>query len=140
MMNKKIVIAIVALVALVGIFLGIFFLTKPETQQGAKQITVIVVHKDGTQKTFTYHTDEEYLDKVLIAEGLMEGHDDQYGLVIDKVDGEAAIWDVDKAYWSLYIGEEYMDVLADGVWENTYIPHRYTDRLRYLCLHVRFRL
>ena len=85
MMNKKIVIAIVALVALVGIFLGIFFLTKPETQQGAKQITVIVVHKDGTQKTFTYHTDEEYLDKVLIAEGLMEGHDDQYGLVIDKV-------------------------------------------------------
>ncbi len=107
MMNKKIVIAIVALVALVGIFLGIFFLTKPETQQGAKQITVIVVHKDGTQKTFTYHTDEEYLDKVLIAEGLMEGHDDQYGLVIDKVDGEAAIWDVDKAYWSLYIGEEY---------------------------------
>ena len=107
MMNKKIVIAIVALVALVGIFLGIFFLTKPETQQGAKQITVIVVHKDGTQKTFTYHTDEEYLDKVLIAEGLMEGHDDQYGLVVDKVDGEAAIWDVGKADWSLYIGEEY---------------------------------
>lgn len=106
-MNKKMILAIVALVAVVGILLGVYFLTRPETQQGAKEITVTVVHKDGTEKTFTYHTDEEYLDKVLIAEGLMEGHDDQYGMVIDKVDGEAAVWEVDKAYWSLYIGEEY---------------------------------
>ena len=51
-MNKKIIIAIVALVAVIGIFLGIFFLTRPETQQGAKEITVIVVHNDGTEKTF----------------------------------------------------------------------------------------
>ena len=106
-MDKKIVIALVALVAVVGIFLGVFFLTRPETQQGSKEFTVIVVHKDGTQKTFTYRTDEEFLDKALLAEGLMEGHEDQYGLVIDKVDGEAAIWNVDQAYWSLYIGEEY---------------------------------
>ena len=106
-MDKKIVIALVALVAVIGIFLGVFFLTRPETQQGSKEFTVIVVHKDGTQKTFTYRTDEEYLDKALLAEGLMEGHEDQYGMVIDKVDGEAAIWDVDQAYWSLYIGEEY---------------------------------
>ena len=105
-MNKKTILAIVALVALIGIFLGVYVLTRPETQQGSKTITVIVVHKDGTEKTFTYHTDEEYLDKVLIARGLMEGHEDQYGLVIDKVDGEAAIWETDKAYWSLYIGEE----------------------------------
>ena len=96
-MDKKIVIALVALVAVIGIFLGVFFLTRPETQQGSKEFTVIVVHKDGTQKTFTYRTDEEYLDKALLAEGLMEGHEDQYGMVIDKVDGEAAIWDVDQA-------------------------------------------
>ena len=106
-MDKKIVIALVALVAVIGIFLGVFFLTRPETQQGSKEFTVIVVHKDGTQKTITYRTDEEYLDKALLAEGLMEGHEDQYGMVIDKVDGEAAIWNVDQAYWSLYIGEEY---------------------------------
>ena len=106
-MKKNSLVALAACVLLVAAMLTVYFVTRPETQQGAKQITVIVVHKDGTQKTFTYHTDEEYLDKVLIAEGLMEGHDDQYGLVIDKVDGEAAIWDVDKAYWSLYIGEEY---------------------------------
>ena len=106
-MNKKMIIAIVALVAVIGILAGVYFLAKPQTQQGAKEITVVVIHKDGTEKSFTYHTDEEYLDKVLLAEGLMEGHEDQYGLVIDKVDGETAIWDVDKAYWSLYIGDTY---------------------------------
>ena len=106
-MNKKIVLAIVALVAVIGIFLGVYFATRPETQQGAKEISVVVVYKDGTQKTFTYHTDEEYLDKVLLSEGLIEGYTGQYGFVIEKVDGQAAIWETDSAYWSLYIGEEY---------------------------------
>ncbi len=106
-MNKKIILAIAALVAVIGIFLGIYIATRPETQAGAKEITVVVVHKDGTEKTFTYHTDEEFLDKVLIAEGLIEGYTGEYGFVIEKVDGEAAIWATDSAYWSLYIGEEY---------------------------------
>ena len=27
--------------------------------------------------------------------------------MIETVDGEAAIWATDSAYWSLYIGQEY---------------------------------
>ena len=107
MQNKKLVISVVALVLVIALFAGIYFATRPTTQQGAKTITVIVVHKDKTEKTFTYHTDEEYLDQVLLTEGLIEGYESQYGLVVEKVDGEAAIWETDSAYWSLYIGEEY---------------------------------
>lgn len=107
MKNKKLVLAVVALVAVIAILAGVYFATRPETSQGAKEFTVTVVHKDGTEKTFTYHTDEEYLDKVLIAEGLIEGYNDDYGFVVEKVDGEAAIWNTDNAYWSLYVGEEY---------------------------------
>lgn len=103
--NTKIILAIVALVAVVGIFLGVYFATRPQAQEGEKEITVVVVHKDGTEKTFTYHTDEEYLDKVLLTEGLIEGYEDQYGLVIEKVDGEEAIWNVHNAFWSLYVGD-----------------------------------
>lgn len=106
-MNKKIILAIVALVAVIGILLGVYFATRPETQQGTKQITVLVIHKDGTEKTFTYHTDEEYLDKVLLTEGLIEGYEGEFGFVIEKVDGEAAMWETDSAYWSLYVGQEY---------------------------------
>ena len=107
MQNKKLVISVVALALVIALFAGIYFATRPTTQQGAKTITVIVVHKDKTEKTFTYHTDEEYLDQVLLTEGLIEGYESQYGLVVEKVDGEAAIWETDNAYWSLYIGEEY---------------------------------
>lgn len=107
MQNKKLVISVIALALVIALFAGIYFATRPTTQQGAKTITVIVVHKDKTEKTFTYHTDEEYLDQVLLTEGLIEGYESQYGLVVEKVDGEAAIWETDSAYWSLYIGEEY---------------------------------
>lgn len=105
--NTKILLAIVALLAVIGIFLGVYLAMRPEPEKGEKTITVTVVHKNGEEKSFTYHTDELYLDKVLIAEGLIEGYTDQYGFVIEKVDGEAAVWDTDSAYWALYVGEEY---------------------------------
>jgi hypothetical protein len=37
----------------------------PETAEGAKTIDVVVVHGDGTEASFQYHTDAEYLGKVL---------------------------------------------------------------------------
>ncbi len=102
MNNKKLVIGIAALVVLIALLAGLFLLTRKDPQAGAKTITVTVVHADKSEKTFTYHTDEEYLDKVLIAEGLIHGHDDQYGFVIEKVDGEEALWQ-NGVFWSLLI-------------------------------------
>lgn len=107
MKNKKIILALVALVVLAAIVLGVYFATRPQTAQGAKTITVTVVHADGSTKDFTYHTDEEYLGAVLVAEGLVEGDDSEYGLMIHTVDGEKASWEENGAYWALYVGEEY---------------------------------
>ena len=107
MKNKKLIIAIVALVAVIAIMLGVYFATRPETQEGSKTITVSVVHKDGSEQTFTYHTDAEYLADVLLAEELVTGYTGEYGLTIESVDGETADWTADGAYWCLYIGEEY---------------------------------
>lgn len=115
MKNKKLIIAIIALVAVVGILLGVYFGTRPETQEGGKAITVTVVHKDGTSKDFTYHTDEEYLGPVLLAEGLVEGEMGEFGLFIESVDGEAAVWETDGAYWGIYIGEEAAVTGADQI-------------------------
>ena len=74
---------------------------------GEASFTVIVVHSDGTEKTFTYTTTEEYLGTVLEAEGLISGNDGPYGLEITHVDGEKAIYTEDQAYWALYEGDEY---------------------------------
>ena len=107
MKNKKLVITAVAVVLVIGLMLGLWMATRPETVEGAKSFTVTVVHSDGTAKDFTYHTDEEYLGDALLAEGLIAGEDGPYGLTIITVDGEDAVWETDSAYWSLYIGAEY---------------------------------
>jgi len=70
---------------------------KPETTKGEKEVTVVVVHGDGTENSFTYQTDAEYLGEVLVAEELIEGEDGQYGIYITAVDGETA--DESKQQW-----------------------------------------
>lgn len=115
MKNKKLIIAIIALVAVVGILLGVYFGTRPATVEGGKAITVTVVHKDGNSKDFSYHTDEEYLGPVLLAEGLVEGEMGEFGLFIKSVDGESAVWETDSAYWSIYVGEEPAVTGADQI-------------------------
>lgn len=114
MKNKKIIIAVIALVAVVGILLGVYFATREKPEDGGKTITVTVVHGDKTEKNFTYTTQEEYLGPVLLAEGLVAGEESEYGLYIKVVDGEKAVYEEDNAYWSLYVGEEMATTGADG--------------------------
>ncbi len=114
MKSKKLLFAAIALVAVMAIFAGIYFATRPQTQQGGKHITVTVVHKDGTSKDFTYTTEEEYLGPVLLAEGLASGDQGEFGLFITTVDGEKADWSLDGGYWALYVGKEMAMQGADA--------------------------
>lgn len=114
MKNKKWILAVIALVAVVAIMAGVYFATRPETSAGGKTITVVVVHADGTEKTFTCQTEEEYLGPVLITEGIAEGEEGPYGLTINAVDGETASWEENQSYWALFIGEEYATTGADS--------------------------
>ena len=115
MKNKKVLLAIVALVAVMALMVGVWAATRPETVEGSKTIAVTVVHKDASEKVFAYSTDLEYLGQVLLEEGLVEGEVGEYGLMISAVDGETADWNVDKSYWALYIGADYATTGADGI-------------------------
>lgn len=114
-MKKSVIIGIVAgsvaaVLVLALLITGMLYLYRnyaPQPVEGDKHITVTVVHKDGTSKEFTYDTDEEYLGTVLQEDGLIEGDEGPYGLMITTVDGEVADWNVDQGYWALYVGEEY---------------------------------
>lgn len=112
MKNKKSWIAAIALVAVVAIMAGIWLITRPKPVEGEKTITVTVVHKNGTEKAFTYHTDAEYLGAVLYGEGLIKAEGVDEGM-FNVVDGEKADWNADQSYWSLYIGEEYAQTGVD---------------------------
>ena len=54
--NKKLVLAVVALVAVAAIALGLWFALKPQGTQGEKNITVNVVFADGTQNSHAIST------------------------------------------------------------------------------------
>lgn len=112
--KKGIIIAVIALVVVAGVFCGIYFFLLPKTSQGAKTYTLTVVHADKSAKDFTYHTDEEYLGAALKNEKIISGTESAYGLMVEVVDGEQAIWDKDGAYWAFYIGDEYANTGVDA--------------------------
>lgn len=114
MKNKKLLLAAIALVAVIAVFLGVYFATRPEAQEGSKTITVTVVHKDGTSKDFTCHTDAEFLADAMKEKGILlstEGADGMY----NTVDGETADWSVDQSYWAVYVGEDYASAGANDL-------------------------
>ena len=95
MKNKKILIAVIALVAVAALMVGVYFATREKPVEGQKTITVTVVHKDGSEKLFTCKTTEEYLGPVLLAEKIVEGDMGDYGLFITAADGETADYSVE---------------------------------------------
>ena len=105
--NTKIALAVVALVVAVAALFTAYFLNRPQTQEGSKAFTVTVVHADGSSKEFSYRTDEEYVGKVLVSEGLISGEEGPYGLYIQVVDGETAIYEENGAYWAFYENGAY---------------------------------
>ena len=115
MKNKRVWIAMAALLALIGLMAGLWLLTRQAPEAGLKAVTVTVVHKDTTQKEVSCRTEAENLGELLLEEGLAEGETGQYGLMINTVDGETADWNVDRSYWAIYIGEEYATTGADGI-------------------------
>ena len=56
MKNKKLVIAVIALALVVALMAGLYVSTRPQAVEGTKQVTVVIIHKDGTQKEFVYDT------------------------------------------------------------------------------------
>ena len=105
--TAKLLLPVLVLLAVAALFLGLHLSSRPQAAQGQKSVTVEVIHADGSETTFRYQTDEDYLGPLLLAEGLIEGDMGPYGLYIKKVDGEVADYDQNKAYWSLFVGETY---------------------------------
>ena len=110
MKNKKMVLAVVALVVVIGLMMGVYFATRPETVEGMKDVGIVIVYEDGTVRSELYNTEAEYLSELLLEKELVTGYESaEYGFTIEAVDGIALDWNTDGAYWALYTGKEDPD-------------------------------
>ena len=120
--NKKILIGAVVLIAVLGLFYGLYMNFKPQAQIGAKAITIEVVDDAGASKVYDVATDAEYLSEAFEDADELEvlGEESQYGLTIITVNGVTADFNTDAAYWSIMVNGEYgqygadAQVVADG--------------------------
>ena len=68
---------------------------------------VVVTDLEGNETAFEYSSSADSVGEALVAEGLIAGHETEYGLYIDTVNGITADWDADQTYWAFYINGEY---------------------------------
>lgn len=82
---------------------------------GAKKtaFTVIATDLEGNETSFNVTTDKEVLGDALVEEGIIKGHDTEYGLYVDEVNGIALDWETDGKYWAFYINGEYAQTGVD---------------------------
>ena len=112
MKNKKIILAAGALVLVAALMLGAWFALRPKTQEGDKDLTIKVIHKDKSEKVFEVSTDEEYLGPVLVAKEIVVDNQSAYGLYILTADGET-VNEANQEWWCVTKGGESLMTGAD---------------------------
>ena len=116
MKNKKLIISVVALALVIAVMAGIYLGTRREAVEGLKNVTIVIVYEDGTEKKLEYTTTCEYLSELLLEQNLVTGYASQeYGFTIESVDGIMLNWATDGAYWALYEGDAYATESAAGI-------------------------
>ncbi|MCR5546116.1 MAG: DUF4430 domain-containing protein [Lachnospiraceae bacterium] len=117
--TKKIVIGGVVLVALLAVFLICYNVFSQKATAGSKNVVIEVVNSEGEETTYDVNTDAEYLKEAMdeLAESddsfSYSGTDSDYGIMVEVINGEQAIYEEDNAYWSLYVNDEYGQYGAD---------------------------
>lgn len=112
MKKKSTIIAAILLVVAVAAASLLYLKFRPTTTKGEKEIEVTVKHADSSEEVFMYHTDEEYLGKVLLDEKLISGEEGAYGLFILTVAGETAD-DSKQQWWCITKGGEMVNTAIE---------------------------
>ena len=120
-MKKKSLIALILFAVLLVAVFAVWKLNRPVPSAGQKEITLEVVHSDGSSAVFPIKTDADNLRGALEeVDGLVAGEESAYGLMVYTVDGETADWRRNQSWWCLTRNGERLDtgvdstVIADG--------------------------
>lgn len=115
---KKKIIGVIAIIAVIGILLGVYHVFREKPQQPnfgpddngsiemvAKSVSIEIVGADGESKFYELSTHADYLKAAMEeADGLT--YEAENGMVM-VINGERADYNLDKAYWAFYVNGEY---------------------------------
>lgn len=109
MKNKKKLIGIGALILVIAAMLFAYSSFKEKPVEGSKAITIEVINSAEESEVYEVKTDAEYLQQAMDeAEGLVySGEEGDFGLMVTEVNGEAAIYEENGAYWAFMVNGEY---------------------------------
>lgn len=110
--------ALVVLVAAIALSCGgcrNAFVSKPVDKaaavqsigEGEKSFLLEVVNGDLEVSNLTVHTDKKTVGEALLALGVIDGENGQYGLYVKTVNGLTVDYDKDGAYWAFYVNGKY---------------------------------
>ena len=108
MKNKKLFLGAGILVVLLAVFAISYGTFREKPVEGTKKITIEVINQADESTEYELKTDAEYLRQAMEeAEGLtFSGQEGEYGIMVEEVNGESAVYDKDKAFWSFMVNGE----------------------------------
>ncbi len=89
------------------------YLEDTEMGEGEKTLSVEVLAEEKSV-LFTINTDAETVGEALMEHELISGEQGAYGIYIKVVNGITADYDVNKSYWAITKGGEYMTTGVDS--------------------------
>ena len=114
-MKKRNIIAVTGFVLLLIVVFSVWYFNRPVAVDGSKTITLEVIHGDGSTASFTVSSEAENLRAALeTVDGLIEGEESAYGLMVSTVDGETADYARDQSWWCLTRDGEWIDTGVDS--------------------------
>ncbi|MCR5415294.1 MAG: DUF4430 domain-containing protein [Pseudobutyrivibrio sp.] len=117
--TKKILIGAVILVVLIAVFAGFYFKFSAKPVAGGKTVTIQVNDSNGKSLSYEVSTDAEYLkgamDDLAASDDSFSysGTEGDYGIMVEVINDEQAVYDEDGAYWALYVNGDYGQYSAD---------------------------
>lgn len=74
----------------------------------ATRFSFFVSGADGKTEEYVISTDKTTLGEALLEAGIITEEEQKTGF-INTVNGVTLNWDTDKAYWALYVGDDYAE-------------------------------
>ncbi len=114
--TKITIIALIVFALIASAFVAMFAIFKDDAIEGAKTITVTVVHKDASQRVFTLKTEAESLGEALIEKNIIPGTESGMIFTVDNETADGA----NEEWWCLTKGGETLwtgvneTMIADG--------------------------